>query len=110
MLLTAANMRVAVVTEHVPVKDIATYITKEVILSKLYILNNSLKRDFGIEKPRIAVLGLNPHAGDEGLVGDEEQKIKKDAWLLALTVPMHFLQEASTTSLMLCLQCIMTRD
>ncbi len=79
MLLVASNMRVAVVTEHVPVKDIATYITKEAILSKLKILNNSLKRDFGIEKPRIAVLGLNPHAGDEGLVGDEEQKIIKPA-------------------------------
>ena len=79
MLLAASNMRVAVVTEHVPVKDVANHITKEAILSKLYILNNSLKKDFGIEKPRIAVLGLNPHAGDEGLVGDEEQKIVKPA-------------------------------
>lgn len=79
MLMTASNMRVAVVTEHVPVKDIASFITKENISSKLLILNNSLQRDFGIEKPRIAVLGLNPHAGDEGLVGDEEIKIIKPA-------------------------------
>jgi 4-hydroxythreonine-4-phosphate dehydrogenase len=79
MLMTSTNMRVGVVTEHVPVKDIVQYITKENILSKLFILNNSLKRDFGIEKPRIAVLGLNPHAGDEGLIGDEEIKIIKPA-------------------------------
>lgn len=79
MLLTASNIRVAIVTEHVPVKDVASLITKEAILSKLYILNNSLKRDFSIEKPRIAVLGLNPHAGDEGLIGDEEIKIIKPA-------------------------------
>ncbi len=79
MLMVASNMRVAVVTEHVPVKDIATFITRENILSKLFILNKSLYRDFGIEKPRIAVLGLNPHAGDEGLVGDEEIKIIKPA-------------------------------
>jgi 4-hydroxythreonine-4-phosphate dehydrogenase len=66
---------VALVTEHVPLKDVARYITREAIVSKLQLLNNSLRRDFGIDKPRIAVLGLNPHAGDEGLVGDEEQKI-----------------------------------
>jgi 4-hydroxythreonine-4-phosphate dehydrogenase len=79
MLMTASNIRVALVTEHVPVKDIATFITKENILSKIYILNKSLQRDFAIEKPRIAVLGLNPHAGDEGLIGDEEIKIIKPA-------------------------------
>src|SRR4029078_8960359 len=75
MLMTATNMRVGVVTEHVPVKDIASFITKESITSKLAILNKSLQRDFAIDKPRIAVLGLNPHAGDEGLIGDEEIKI-----------------------------------
>ncbi len=77
MLMMSSNLRVAVVTEHVPVKDIASLITKESILSKLNILNKTLQRDFLIEKPRIAVLGLNPHAGDEGLVGDEEIKIIK---------------------------------
>jgi 4-hydroxythreonine-4-phosphate dehydrogenase len=75
MLLYADNLRVALVTEHLPLKEVAAHITKEAILSKLHLLNNSLRRDFGIDKPRIAVLGLNPHAGDEGLVGDEEQKI-----------------------------------
>lgn len=79
MLMIAQNLRVALVTEHVPVKDIAANISKEIIISKLNILNESLKRDFGIEKPKIAMLGLNPHAGDEGLVGNEEQTIIKPA-------------------------------
>jgi 4-hydroxythreonine-4-phosphate dehydrogenase len=79
MLMVASNLRVALVTEHVAVKDIAANISKEGIISKLNILNESLSRDFGIEKPRIAVLGLNPHAGDEGLVGNEEQTIIKPA-------------------------------
>lgn len=79
MMLCAGNFRVALVTEHVPVKDIAQYITKENILSKLNIIHKSLQRDFGIDKPRIAVLGLNPHAGDEGLVGKEEETIIKPA-------------------------------
>jgi 4-hydroxythreonine-4-phosphate dehydrogenase len=57
------------------VKDVANSITKEIILSKLHVLHQSLRKDFGIDKPKIAVLGLNPHAGDEGLIGDEEEKI-----------------------------------
>lgn len=75
MLLTADSLSVAVVTEHVAVSEVHKHITKENILSKLSILNNSLKQDFGIDKPKIAVLGLNPHAGDEGLIGNEEQSI-----------------------------------
>jgi 4-hydroxythreonine-4-phosphate dehydrogenase len=79
MMLCAGNFRVALVTEHIPVSDIAKNITKEAVVSKLSILNKSLQRDFGIDKPRIAVLGLNPHAGDEGLVGTEEETIIKPA-------------------------------
>ena len=79
MFMVAENMRVALVTEHVAIKDIAPLITREAILSKLQIINNSLKKDFGIDKPKIAVLGLNPHAGDEGLVGREEEEIIKPA-------------------------------
>lgn len=79
MLMTAENMRVAVVTEHVPVKEIAAYITRENILKKISILHSSLQKDFGIDKPKIAVLGLNPHAGDEGLIGNEEETIIKPA-------------------------------
>ncbi|MFM6925722.1 MAG: 4-hydroxythreonine-4-phosphate dehydrogenase PdxA [Ferruginibacter sp.] len=79
MFMVAENMRVALVTEHVPVKEVAKFITREAIISKLQIVNNSLKRDFNINKPRIAVLGLNPHAGDEGLIGKEEEEIIKPA-------------------------------
>jgi len=79
MLMVSDNFRVGLVTEHVPVKDIAKYITREAILSKLNILRDSLVKDFGIDKPRIAVLGLNPHAGDEGLIGKEEEEIIKPA-------------------------------
>jgi len=79
MMLCAGNFRVALVTEHVPVSDIAKYITKDAIVSKLQIIHQSLQKDFGIDKPRIAVLGLNPHAGDEGLIGNEEETIIKPA-------------------------------
>lgn len=79
MFMIAENMRVALLTEHVAIKDIAQNITRESILSKLQVVNNSLKRDFGISKPRIAVLGLNPHAGDEGLIGKEEEEIIRPA-------------------------------
>ena len=79
MMLCAGNFRVALVTEHVPVSEIAKHISKEIIVSKLNIIHQSLQRDFGIDKPRIAVLGLNPHAGDEGLIGNEEETIIKPA-------------------------------
>lgn len=77
MMLCAGDFRVALVTEHVPVGEVAKHITKEKILSKLNLINQSLQKDFGIDKPRIAVLGLNPHAGDEGLIGKEEETIIK---------------------------------
>lgn len=79
MLLYTETLKVALVTEHVPIQDVAKHITRQNILSKLQMLHNSLRMDFGIDKPRIAVLGLNPHAGDEGLVGNEEENIIKPA-------------------------------
>ncbi len=79
MLMVADNMRIGLVTEHVPVSEIAKHITKESIVSKLKIINSSLQKDFGVDRPRIAVLGLNPHAGDEGLIGNEEETIIKPA-------------------------------
>lgn len=79
MLLYAENIRVALVTEHLPVKDVAANITTQAIISKLQLLNQSLRKDFGIDKPKIAVLGLNPHAGDEGLIGNEEESLIKPA-------------------------------
>ncbi|MEO5996914.1 MAG: 4-hydroxythreonine-4-phosphate dehydrogenase PdxA, partial [Chitinophagaceae bacterium] len=77
MLMIAENMRVGLVTEHIGVKEIASHITFEAIYSKLGILKDCLLKDFGIDKPKIAVLSLNPHAGDEGLIGGEEEKIIK---------------------------------
>ncbi|HAK11155.1 MAG TPA: 4-hydroxythreonine-4-phosphate dehydrogenase PdxA [Chitinophagaceae bacterium] len=77
MLMTAPNMRVGLVTEHVPVAELGKHITKEAIISKLKIIHNSLQKDFGIDKPKIAVLGMNPHSGDEGLIGNEEETVIK---------------------------------
>jgi 4-phospho-D-threonate 3-dehydrogenase / 4-phospho-D-erythronate 3-dehydrogenase len=79
MILFANDFRVALLTEHVPVNEVASKISREAILRKLNIINESLKKDFGIDKPKIAVLGLNPHAGDEGLIGKEEEAIIRPA-------------------------------
>lgn len=83
MLLVNDVMRVAVVTGHVPVGKIAELLTNELILEKLRVLNQCLKTDFRIIKPRIAVLGLNPHAGDEGVIGNEETDVIIPALKLA---------------------------
>jgi 4-hydroxythreonine-4-phosphate dehydrogenase len=73
MFLVSDDLRVGVVTGHVPVSEIASKISQESIISKLKLMNDSLKKDFWVRKPKIAVLGLNPHAGDNGLIGNEEQ-------------------------------------
>ena len=75
MILMNDVLKVALVTTHLPIKDVASAITKEVIVEKAILLNNSLKRDFGLTRPRIAVLALNPHAGDDGLLGKEENEV-----------------------------------
>ncbi|MFP4555870.1 MAG: 4-hydroxythreonine-4-phosphate dehydrogenase PdxA [Bacteroidales bacterium] len=75
MLMVSDLIRVGVVTGHVPLNEVTGNLSQELILSKLRLLNKSLKMDFGIRKPRIAVLGLNPHAGDAGVLGKEEQEI-----------------------------------
>ena len=72
MFLVSEDIRVGVVTGHIPVSEVPEKITKEKILSKLELMNQSLKKDFWVQKPKIAVLGLNPHAGDNGLIGNEE--------------------------------------
>ena len=76
MLLCSDNgLRVAVATGHIPVRDIASKLTIEGVSKKIFQLNESLLRDFGIRKPKIAVLGLNPHAGDNGAIGNEDKDI-----------------------------------
>jgi 4-hydroxythreonine-4-phosphate dehydrogenase len=77
MMMVSDQLKVGLVTEHVPVREIAQHITKERVELKIRLLEFSLKKDFGINKPKIAVLGLNPHAGDEGLIGTEENTIIK---------------------------------
>ena len=79
MIMVSDSIRIGVVTGHVPIKDVSSLITPELILSKLRVMNKSLIRDFAIQKPRIAVLGLNPHAGDTGVIGNEEINIIEPA-------------------------------
>ena len=75
MMLMNERIRVALVTTHLPIREVAQAITQEAIVTKLRILHRSLRRDFGISAPRIAVMALNPHAGDNGLLGTEEQEV-----------------------------------
>lgn len=73
MLLCSNALRVAVVTGHIPINDVSQHITADKVLPKIIQLHHSLINDFGIRKPKIAVLGLNPHAGENGAIGDEEK-------------------------------------
>jgi len=75
MLMVSENLRVGMVTGHIPVKIVANTLTVDKIFSKIKVLNKALVQDFGVDSPKIAVLGLNPHAGDNGLLGNEEQDI-----------------------------------
>lgn len=79
MILLNERLRVALATTHLPITKVAEGITAEGIIEKLQLLQQTLKRDFLITRPRIAVLALNPHAGDDGLLGSEEQDIIKPA-------------------------------
>jgi len=75
MLMVNDTMRIGVITGHIALREVPAKITEELILQKIRIMNNSLVRDFGIRKPKIAVLGLNPHAGDKGVLGIEEETV-----------------------------------
>lgn len=79
MLMVSDNIKVGLATNHHAIKDVAESITRELILEKIFILNKILKQDFGYDKPVIAVLGLNPHAGDNGAIGQEDKKIIRPA-------------------------------
>lgn len=79
MLMTSDEIKLGLVTIHLPIQDVAKNISKKLIIQKLKIFNESLKKDFGFERPTIAVLGLNPHAGDEGRIGNEEIEIIRPA-------------------------------
>ena len=75
MVLMNKKMRIALLTDHVPLKNVSLLISKELIEKKVKILYRSLKLDFKIKKPKLAILGMNPHASDNGIIGKEEQKI-----------------------------------
>lgn len=75
MMLCTEELRISLLTEHVPIQEVAQHITSANIISKLKIIQDSLVKDFGIDRPKMAVLALNPHAGDKGLIGKEEQAI-----------------------------------
>jgi len=75
MLMVSDALRVGVVTNHLPIREVAAAVTKEKVLQKILIMAETLKIDFNIDRPTIAVLGLNPHAGDDGAIGHEEEKI-----------------------------------
>ena len=77
MLMVSNSIRIGVVTGHIPLREVADTITEELLMRKIKILHQSLLQDFGIRNPRIAILGINPHASDNGLLGTEETKIIK---------------------------------
>ena len=79
MFLVSNDLKVGLVTGHVPLKEVSSKLSKDLVLKKIKLMNDSLKNDFGITKPKIAVLGLNPHAGDAGLLGSEEKDIIEPA-------------------------------
>lgn len=79
MFMVSENLRVGLLTDHVPLKEASNQITEELIREKLSTVLTSLKKDFGIRKPKVAVLAINPHAGDNGVIGDEDDIVLKPA-------------------------------
>ncbi len=75
MLMVSEDLRIAVVTGHIPLGEVSKVLTRERVMNKAKILLHTLQQDFGIQKPKVAVLGLNPHAGENGMLGDEEEQI-----------------------------------
>jgi 4-hydroxythreonine-4-phosphate dehydrogenase len=75
MFMVADTLRVGLLTDHIPVKDVANAITSKLIKNKVAIMEKSLKMDFGIRRPKIAMLGINPHSGDKGTIGEEDDKV-----------------------------------
>lgn len=79
MFMVSDRIKVGLVTNHMPLSEVPSHITTKLIVEKLRIMSNSLKRDFAVRSPKIAVMGLNPHCGDQGLIGNEETEIIKPA-------------------------------
>ena len=79
MLMVQDNLRVGLLTDHIPINEVASHLTEELIFKKIETINKTLIQDFSINKPKIAVLGLNPHCGDGGVIGSEDDAILKPA-------------------------------
>jgi len=79
MLMVQDNLRVGLLTDHIPVNEVAKHLTEDLILKKIETIKNTLIQDFSINKPKIAILALNPHAGDNGVIGKEDNEIIKPA-------------------------------
>jgi len=79
MLMVQDNLRVGLLTDHIPVNEVSAHLTETLIRKKLLTVNHSLIQDFGINKPKIAVLGVNPHSGDNGVIGKEDDAVVKPA-------------------------------
>ena len=77
MLMVQDNLRVGLMTDHIPVNEVAKKLTEELIIKKINVIHQTLVQDFSINKPKIAVLALNPHAGDNGVIGNEDDKVLK---------------------------------
>jgi 4-hydroxythreonine-4-phosphate dehydrogenase len=75
MLMVNRDLRIGILTGHIPLKEVSGAITREFLMKKIRVMNRSLEMDFNISKPKIALLGLNPHAGDQGLIGAEEKEV-----------------------------------
>ncbi len=79
MLMVQDNLRVGLLTDHVPVNEVSKHLTEALIRTKIQTINKTLTQDFSISKPKIAVLGLNPHCGDHGVIGKEDDEVIKPA-------------------------------
>jgi len=79
MLMVQDNLRVGLLTDHIPINEVASHLTEDLIFRKIETINQTLIQDFSINKPKIAVLGLNPHCGDGGVIGTEDDKVLKPA-------------------------------
>ena len=79
MLMVHDKLRVGLLTDHIPVNEVSNHLTEELLVKKVDTIIKTLQQDFGVSKPKVALLGLNPHSGDNGVIGDEEEKIIKPA-------------------------------
>jgi 4-hydroxy-L-threonine phosphate dehydrogenase PdxA len=118
MFLVSEQIRVGVVTGHIPLGRVRSQVTPERISQKLTMMLESLTNDFGIQKPKVAVLGLNPHAGEDGLLGSEEKTLlllfwsnsnKTETWYLDRFLPMVSLVICNIVISMLFWPCTTTK-